>query len=240
MKISLITTVYNGIDSIEQTIESVIRQNYSNLEYIIVDAASTDGTDKILKKYSKYISHLINEPDKGIYYGINKGIKISSGEIIATLNSGDTLFNNALTTIAKYFREHEDLDFLFGVVEKKKIHYKYEPNKMWWSFNFYPAHSGGFYISKKAQDKIGLYNTKYKCSSDYDLFWKMIRDFKMKGMVTKKNEVIAKFAPGGFSSKLSLFEHMIEETNIRINNKQNKILVMAIFIAKFIKHFTKI
>ena len=120
MKISIITTVYNGINTIEKTIESVLRQNYPNLEYIIVDAASTDGTDKILNKYSRYIAHLISEPDKGIYYGINKGIKISSGDIISTLNSGDTLFDNALHTVSKYFKEHKDLDFLFGVVEKKK------------------------------------------------------------------------------------------------------------------------
>lgn len=240
MKISIITTVYNGIDTIEKTIESVIRQNYPNLEYIVVDAASTDGTDKILNKYSKYITYLISEPDKGIYYGINKGIKISSGDIISTLNSGDTLFDNALHTVSKYFKKHKDLDFLFGVIEKKKIHYKYEPNKMWWSFNFYPAHSGGFYISKKAQARVGLYNTKYRCSADYDLFWKLIKNLKMKGMITNKNEIIAKFAPGGFSSKLSLFEHMLEETNIRIDNRQNKILVLAIFIAKFFKHFTKI
>ena len=124
--------------------------------------------------------------------------------------------------------------------KKKKLLYKYEPKKLWWSFNFYPAHSGGFFLRKDAQDKLGLYNTRYKCSADYDLFWKMIKVFKMKGKITKKDEIISHFSPGGFSSKLSLFEHMLEETNIRINNKQNKILVLFLFITKFFKHYFKI
>ena len=94
---------------------------------------------------------------------------------------------------------------------------------MWWSFNFYPAHSGGFFVKTNVQKEIGYYDTRYKCSADYDFFYKLIVTNKKKGMITKKNELISNFDTGGYSSKLSLFEHMIEETNIRINNKQNKV-----------------
>ena len=111
---------------------------------------------------------------------------------------------------------------------------------MWWSFNFYPAHSGGFFVKKTMHDQFGLYETRYRCSADYDFFYKLIIKNKKKGGITKKNELISTFDLGGYSSKLSLFEHMLEETNIRINNGQNKIIVLLIFILKFFKHFSKI
>ena len=98
----------------------------------------------------------------------------------------------------------------------------------------------GFFIKRSAQKKAGFYDTRYHCSADYDLFYKLIVKFKMKGMITKKNETISKFDTSGYSSKLSLFEHMIEETNIRINNKQNKIIVLIMFVLKFLKHYFKI
>ena len=239
-KFSIITTVYNGEKTIQKTIESVISQSFDNYEYIIIDALSQDKTLEIVNKYKKYISIIISEPDKSLYEGMNKGIKNSNGEIIGIINSGDAYDKNALETVNYYFQNNKEIDFLFGTVFKKKILYKYEPKKIWWSFNFYPAHSGGFFIKKEIQDEIGYYNTRYRCSADYDFFYKLIVTNKKKGIVTKKNELIANFDSGGYSSKLSLFEHMIEETNIRINNKQNKIIVLIMFVLKFIKHYFKI
>ena len=239
-KFSLITTVYNGENTIEKTIESVISQTFKDYEYIIIDALSEDKTLKIVNKYEKHISKIISEPDKSIYEGMNKGIKNSNGDIIGIINSGDTYSKNALEIINNCFENNKQIDFVFGTVFKKKILYKYEPKKIWWSFNFYPAHSGGFFIKKKIQDEIGYYDTRYKCSADYDFFYKLIVKNKKKGMITKKDQLIANFDSGGYSSKLSLFEHMIEETNIRINNKQNKIIVLTMFILKFLKHYFKI
>ena len=239
-KITIITTVYNGEKTIEKTIKSVINQTNKNFEYIVIDAASKDNTLKKIKKYKRYITKIISEPDKGIYYGMNKGIRYAKGDIIAIINSGDVYYKNALKIVKKYFSQNKNLDFLFGTVLKKKLLYKYEPNKIWWSFNFYPAHSGGFFIKRSAQKKAGFYDTRYHCSADYDLFYKLIVKFKMKGMITKKNETISKFDTSGYSSKLSLFEHMIEETNIRINNKQNKLIILSIFFLKFFKNYFKI
>jgi len=239
-KFSLITTVYNGENTIEKTIESILAQTFDNYEYIVVDAFSKDKTMEKILKYKDNISMIISEPDKSIYEGMNKGIKNSNGEIIGIINSGDTYSKDALKIINKYFQENADVDFIFGTVFKKKILYKYEPKKIWWSFNFYPAHSGGFFVKRSIQNEIGYYDTRYKCSADYDFFYKLIVKNKKKGINTKKNELIANFDSGGYSSKLSLFEHMIEETNIRINNKQNKVIVLFLFILKFFKHYFKI
>ncbi len=238
-KFSIITTVFNGEETIGKTIESVISQTYNNYEYIIIDAKSEDNTLKEIEKYRKYITKVISEPDKSIYEGMNKGIKVSTGEIIGIINSGDVYSNNALQIINDYFK-NDNLDFMFGTVLKKKILYKFEPKKIWWSFNFYPAHSGGFFVKKKMHDELGLYDTRYKCSADYDFFYKLIVKNKKKGTITKKEELISTFDLGGYSSKLSLFEHMLEETNIRINNGQNKLIVLIIFILKFFRHFSKI
>jgi len=238
-KFSIITTVFNGEETIAKTIESVISQTYNNYEYIIIDAKSEDNTLKEIEKYRKYITKIISEPDKSIYEGMNKGIKVSTGEIIGIINSGDVYSNNALQIINDYFK-NDNLDFMFGTVLKKKILHKFEPKKIWWSFNFYPAHSGGFFVNKKMHEELGLYDTRYKCSADYDFFYKLIVKNKKKGAITKKEELISTFDLGGYSSKLSLFEHMLEETNIRINNGQNKLIVLLIFILKFFRHFSKI
>ena len=109
-----------------------------------------------------------------------------------------------------------------------------------WSFNFYPSHSGGFFVKKEVHEKIGLYNLKYPCSSDYDFFWRLIKKFNYKGNSTRKDEIISIFKSGGFSSKYSFFEHIIEETLIRINNGQNKIFVLIIFFLRCLRHFKKI
>ena len=89
MKISVITVCYNSSATIERTIQSVIRQNYSDLEYIIIDGGSTDGTLDVIAKYQPYISLCISEPDNGIYDAMNKGLERTTGDVVAFLNSDD-------------------------------------------------------------------------------------------------------------------------------------------------------
>ena len=237
---SIITPVLNNKDKLKRTIDSIKKQNFKDFEIIVVDGGSTDGTKEFIEK-EKIIEKKISEIDKGIYYAINKGIKISNGKYINTINAGDEYFSeNSLNIIKDYFDKNPEISFVFGAVKKNKVYHKYEPSKMNWSFNFYPAHSGGFFVKKETHDKIGLYNLKYKCSSDYDFFWRLIKTNKYKGISTKKNELISVFEPGGYSSKLSFFEHVIEETLIRINNKQNKLIVLIIFFLRCLIHFKKI
>ncbi len=237
---SIIIPVLNDKVGLKKTIKSIIIQNFKDYEIIVIDGFSSDGTHNIIKKYKNKISKYIIEKDKGIYDAINKGIKLSNGNYVNIINANDVYFNKfSLSKAHKYIIEN-NYDFLFGAVKKNKIYYKYEPNKMNWSFNFYPAHSGGFFVKKKIHEKIGFYNLKYPCSSDYDFFWKMIKTNKYNGGQTSEKDVISKFASGGFSSKYSLFEHIIEETLIRINNKQNKIFVLLLFFLRCLRHFSKI
>lgn len=236
---SIITPVLNNKEGIIKTIDSLKIQELKDFEHIIVDGGSTDGTLEVIKN-EKNITKWISEKDKGIYDAINKGLKISKGKYINTINSGDYYYSSkSLNFIKKYF-EKNDVSFVFGAVLKKKVHYKYEPNKMFWTFNFYPAHSGGFFIKKKVQDKVGNYNLRFPCSSDYDFFWRLIKKNNHKGISTNKNEIIGVFEPGGFSSNYGVFKHIWEETLIRLHNKQNKILVITIFILRLIRNCYKV
>ena len=220
-KITIITPVKNDEKNIEKTIRSVLNQNYKNFEYIIVDGNSNDSTIEIIKKFRDKV-RFFSKKDKNLWDAINFGITKSSGEIIGTLNSNDFFAKNALTIVNKYF-EKFDIDYLFGAVKKNKVFYKFEPEKLHYRLNIYPSHSCSFFIKKKVQKKIGLYNIKYNFCSDYDLFYKLFKNKKFKGMNTKKNEVVGKFNMEGISSKVPFYKFYFYEMKIRYDNGQNLI-----------------
>ena len=239
-KISIITVTKNSENFLEECILSLDKQSYRNYEHIIIDGCSTDNTINIIKKYKDKITYWVSEKDEGLYDAMNKGIKKCSGDIIGILNSDDIYYPQALRIVNEYFNLNKELDFLFGSVNKYKLLYGYNPKKIKWSFGFYTSHSVGFFIKKKSQLKVGLYNLKYKYSSDYDLFYRMIVHFKLKGVGTKKEEILGKFRSGGISSRLSYLKYLKENTIIRIDNGQNIIFVYLIFLARFLRNFKKV
>ncbi len=239
-KISIITVTKNSEKFLEECILSVQNQSYKNYEHLIIDGNSTDNTINVIKKHEQKLAYWISENDKGLYDAMNKGINKCSGDIIGILNSDDVYYDQTLKIVNDYFNKNKDLDFLFGSVYKYKLLHGYNPNKIKWSFGFYTTHSVGFFIKKESQIKIGPYSLKYKNSSDYDLFYRMIVKYKMKGMATKKNEIFGKFRGGGFSSNFTYLEFLKENTQIRIDNGQNIILVYMIFLIRFIKNIRKV
>ena len=239
-KISIITVTKNSENFLEECILSLDKQLYRNYEHIIIDGCSTDNTINIIKKYKDKIAYWVSEKDEGLYDAMNKGIKKCSGDIIGILNSDDIYYPQALRIVNEYFNLNKKLDFLFGSVNKYKLLHGYNPKKIKWSFGFYTSHSVGFFIKKKSQLKVGLYNLKYKYSSDYDLFYRMIVHFKFKGIATKKEEILGKFRSGGISSRLSYLKYLKENTKIRLDNGQNVIFVYLIFLARFLRNFRKV
>jgi len=239
-KISIITVVKNNKNYIEKNILSLLGQKYKNYEHIIVDGESTDGTLKIIEKYKKSISSFISESDNGIYYAMNKGIDLATGDIIGILNSDDYFYEDALEIVKTYFENKPEIDFLFGSVHKFSLRSGFFPKKIYWTFNFYTTHSVGFFIKKSSQKKLGYYNTKYKYSSDYDLFYRMIVKNKMIGTATSKNEILGYFNPHGFSSKLRYIDYLNENTKIRLDNGQNSIIVWVIHILRLSKRIFRV
>ena len=238
-KISIITVTKNSEKFLEENILSVFNQTYKNYEHIIIDGDSKDKTKNIIEKHKDKISYFISEPDDGLYFAMNKGIQKATGDIIGILNSDDIYFPNALEIVNNYFIENEKLDFLFGSVYKHKLMHGYYPNKIKWTFGFYTTHSVGFFIKTRSQKKIGFYDTRYKWSADYDLFYKMIVKFKLIGSSTKKKEILGKFRTGGISSKIKYLDFLKENNKIRLNNGQNFIFVYLIFILRIIRNINR-
>ncbi len=241
---SIITVVKNDQNNIEKTIESIKHQSFSDYEYIIIDGKSIDKTVEKILKYKKFINLLISEKDNGIYYAMNKGIKLAKGNIIVFVNSGDLLKKNSLQNVSKIFLKDKKIDYVFGTVKR---HYttstilKYGVNieRLKYNFDFATAHSTGFFLKRKIFDKYGLFNTKFKLSADYDLYYRLIITQKLFGSSTSKKKLIGEVAKGGYSSKVSFIQHLIEESKIRLHNKQNLLLVFIIFFNALIKFFLK-
>ena len=236
---SIITVVLNAKNDLIDTIKSLRQQNYKNFEYIIIDGGSTDGTLEIINNNLDIIDKWKSEKDFGIYDAMNKGINLCEGRYIGMLNAGDRYKQNGLEIINNYLMD-TDFDFIFGSVMKKALRYGYRKYRIFWNFDFYSSHSSGFFIKKKSQKKLGTYNLKYKISSDYDLFYRMIIKEKMRGISTKKDEIIGYFKSGSYSSKFSYLDHLKEETLIRVDNKQNLFFVFLIFCIHFLKKIKKI
>ena len=240
-KISIITVCKNSSSTIENTIKSIIKQNYNNIEFIIIDGKSNDTPLSIIEKYKKDISKVISEEDHGIYDAFNKGLKLATGDLIGFVNADDTLTDNAIEILLNYYKKNPEIDFIFGSVKKHwGILHGYNPWKIFLSWGFYTSHSTGFFIKKDAAKKVGNYNTKYKYSADYDYFYRMIVGHKLKGIATKKNEVLGIFARGGYSSRVNFLDHLFECTKIRIDNGQNKLMVLLTFLLKYLYNINKI
>ena len=115
MKVSIVTVCYNSEATIDETINSVINQSYNNLEYIIIDGKSKDTTLSIIDKYQNKIDKIIAENDKGLYYAMNKGIKLATGDVIGILNSDDLFFSNhTVKNIVEQFKNNQKLQLLYG------------------------------------------------------------------------------------------------------------------------------
>ena len=176
MKISIITVCFNANKTIEQTIISVLSQTYQNIEYIIIDGGSEDGTIGIIKKYSSKVDKIISEKDNGMYDALNKGIKLATGDIIGILNSDDYFSNNnILNLIVCKFNENLELDAIIGdvaFVDKTNKIIRHCSAKKWdiskFRFGNMPPHPS-FYCKKYCFDKFGYYNTKFKIAGDFEL-----------------------------------------------------------------------
>jgi len=241
---SIITVVKNDENNIQKTIVSVLNQEFKNFEYIIIDGNSKDSTVSLINKYKDNINYVISEDDDGIYHAMNKGAKISNGEFIVYVNSGDLLTVNALKLIQSKINEKPNIDFVFGTVKRhytKDTLTKYGFNKkrLIYNFDFATSHSTGFYIRRSKFEEIGFFNTKYKCSADYDVYYKILITKNAGGTYTDKQNLIGEVSSGGYSSKLNFLDHMFEEAKIRFDNKQNILLIILIFFNSLIKNIFK-
>lgn len=206
LKVSIITVCYNNASTIEATIKSVINQNYGNIEYIIVDGKSSDDTLLVIEKYRSNISKIISEPDDGIYFALNKGIALATGEIIAILHADDFYpDNNVIAEVVSAFIE-SGADTVYGDLQYVDRENTAEIKRYWKSGTYsqglflkgwMPPHPA-FFVRKKCYVQFGTFNTILKSAADYELMLRLLHKNKCSSVYIPK--VLVKMRVGGKSN----------------------------------------
>lgn len=201
-KLTVITIVYNNVRDIERTIKSVINQTHKDIEYIIIDGASNDGTLEVIEKYRKHTAKIVSEKDKGIYDAMNKGLALATGDYVLFMNSGDEIYDNQ--TVEDVFDTANAADIYYGETEMYnddweslgRRRHEAPENFTWTSFKF------GMSISHQAiyirRSILTPYDLKYKYSSDID--W-IIKAAKKASNIVNVHRYVAKYLVGGMSKK---------------------------------------
>ncbi|MDC0470437.1 glycosyltransferase [Candidatus Pseudothioglobus singularis] len=226
MVVSIITVVYNNVEHIRNSIESVVSQNYPYIEYIVVDGGSADGTIDIIKEYKDNISVFISEEDNGIYDALNKGIFHASGDVISILHSDD-IFCDAYVvsdTIKKMDKQKAEFCFSDMVIVDNSSgevlrYYMANYFKRWmFRIGWMPPHPTCF-INKSLFDEFGMYSTEYKIAGDFDFF---VRIFYGKSIRwAYLNRITVRMSHGGISnsgwqSKMLIFNEI--SRSLKTNN----------------------
>ncbi len=243
MKVSIITPTFNSAETLEDTVKSVLFQNYPDIEYIIIDGKSTDNTLDIVKKYK--IDKVISEPDKGIYDAMNKGIRLASGDVVGILNSDDIYVSkNVIDKVVKAIKE---VDCCWGnllYVDRK------DENKVirkWFSSEYkeglfkkgwHPPHST-FFVKKSVYDKHGVFNLNFKIAADYELMLRFLEKHKIKSSFIR--EILVKMKIGGTSNRsvLNIIKANIECYDAwKVNGlKINPLKLLLKPLSKIKQHF---
>ena len=216
MKVSVITVCYNAVSTIESSIRSVMEQDYEDVEYLVIDGGSKDGTVDLIKQYLPHIHHFISEPDRGIYDALNKGIAKASGDIIGVLHANDCFAGrNTLRIVADNFKEKQ-VDAVYGNLvflnEKQQIVRKWlsKPCKRTLlELGWMPPHPALF-IKKEVYNRFGNYRLDFGTAADYELILRFFYRHRIK--THHVDHVFIKMLTGGISNK-SILNHVIGNIN---------------------------
>jgi glycosyltransferase involved in cell wall biosynthesis len=205
--ISLITVVFNGVGTIEGTIRTVIEQTYSNIEYIVVDGGSTDGTLDVLRRYEREIDYWVSEKDAGIYDAMNKGIALARGDYIGMLNADDFFSSSSAIEKVAMRIKADNIDAVFSCLDivdpanLDRVLRKYRVSSLssfMLRIGVMPAHPT-FFCRKSCYDKAGLYRTDYRIAADFEMMVRLLIKHKIKWSFI--DETMVKMRSGGVSSR---------------------------------------
>jgi glycosyltransferase involved in cell wall biosynthesis len=219
MKLSIITPSFNQVKFLEQTIKSVVSQSYKNIEYLIFDGGSTDGSVEIIKKYANKYPKIIkwqSKKDKGQVDAINKGLKMATGDVIAYINSDDYYLPGAFTKVINFLKENPDKLWLVGncQVTEKKLSWTFklkhlvpiERSKNWLYLSNW-INQPAVFLKKDLVSRVGEFNQKYQYAFDYD-YW--LRCQKIPPLSRLKQN-LAVFRVHGSSKSSSNYQNQFKE-----------------------------
>lgn len=206
MKVTIITVTYNSALYLEQCIQSVIGQHYHDIEHIIIDGGSTDGTLEIIQRYKSHIAQWVSEPDHGMYDAINKGMRLANGDVIGTLNSDDILAGrDVISAVVNSFNNYH-VDAVYGDIvyvqpsntdKVWRVWKGCQYNRNKFKYGWMPAHPS-FYIRKNLVEKCGFYETHFYSAADYEFMTRYLYYFQVKARYLPK--LIVKMRSGGMSN----------------------------------------
>ena len=203
--ISIITVVLNSEELLEKTILSVIDQSYSDIEYLIIDGGSVDGTVDIIKKYEKHIDFWSSFPDSGISHAFNKGLSQSSGDIIGIINAGDTFFADTFSIVSQVFKVN-DIDYLYGNsvlkdINNNEIRVLKPKSTDEFPYGGMPFQHSTLFAKRKVYDSVGYFNVNYRTAMDFELYLR-IKKLNFKKFYLDK--ILTSYHRGGLSDKYYL------------------------------------
>jgi glycosyltransferase involved in cell wall biosynthesis len=207
MLVSIITVCYNRKSTIEQSVKSVLGQDYPNIEYIVIDGSSTDGTQEIIQSYSDKIARYISEPDKGMYDAINKGLSMATGDVVGLMHSDDEFYDKTVVSqIVAAFKSALNADGLYGngIYVSNDSEQRIVRNRIGGPYDFKKIKSGWLplhptvYLKKSLIEKYGFYNLDFKIASDTEFLLRYL--FKHKIKMIYLNEYVVKMRMGGLST----------------------------------------
>lgn len=222
MRITIITVCFNRKATIEKAIKSVLEQNYHDIEYIIIDGNSTDGTKEIIASYQDKIAKYISEPDKGMYDAINKGLQLATGDVIGLMHSDDEFYDKkAIQRIAARFEYEPNIDGVYGdgVYVSNDKYERLIRDRIGGVFSLKKIREGWLplhptvYLKKAIIDKNGLYDLDFKIASDTEFLLRYLYKYKIK--MSYIDAYIVKMRMGGMSTSLKrAFEVLYEDYKI--------------------------
>ena len=232
--ITIITIVLNDAKNIEKTLLSVINQNIKQIEYIIIDGGSTDGTVDIIKKYENSIAYWSSQKDNGIVDAFNKGIKKATGDIIGLVNSGDFLESNTLKKVSETFKgNHADIvygNMQYWIQNKKEYIYKADHLLL---AKFMSLNHPAVFVRKEIYNQYGLFHDTYKVAMDYDL---MLRFYSKGAKFKYIDSVLSNMALGGISDVNWQLAYR-ESFNIRKKYMGNSVSLYASYLWQVLKRY---
>ena len=252
MKISVVTVSFNAAATIADTIASVQAQDHAELEHIVIDGASTDGTQAIVDRMADHRTVFVSEPDRGLYDAMNKGIARASGDVIGILNADDFYAHaSVLSHVAACFAEASPVDAVLGDLAflahdpaERRLGRRYRsrrfrPGRIAWGWM--PAHPSMF-VTRDAYSRVGPYRTDYRISADYEF---VARAFGRYGLSYRHlEEILVLMRPGGISTRGVRSKWIINVESVRACRdngiRSNLLMIMTKYPLKILDRFVSV
>ena len=237
MKISIVTAVLNNRKEIEETMLSVLDQDYPDVEYIVIDGASTDGTVEVIGRYADRLAYFSSEKDSGIYQAMNRGIARATGEVIGIINSGDRYYPGAFRRVAAA-REGKSLDnsIFWGDVMYEHLGRVrgFRPRKV--RIGAFAPHPSMF-VPRRVYERIGVYDESFSLLGDYEFMYRAVHHFRIAPVYSP--ELIAFYREGGISDR-RVAACLRDELRVKLRYGQPAAVAYLVYFLKYLRNLPRI